>query len=414
MFFGGMAWITVANSLSVSAQLALPDWVRARGMSMYQMAIMGASAIGAAIWGQVATVTSLVASLSVAAISGTLLMLMALRWVTDVSGEDDTSPAQAGWAAGPPTEAPAGRRPRGHHRRIHDRPGPRRGLPPGDAADPPRAPEPGRHRLGAAARHRASRSRYVEQIVDESWTDHLRRFNRATASRHGIARAAAGLSPRRIAARGHALCGAAMSMKTSQIATLFGCLFLIGSAEVLAGPMMGAMSADFGVRSSAIAYLPAAYGAQLRRGGPAGRTAVGPLGTQAAAARRGCSGSRCSALSFPARPSAGRHRPGRALAGVCAAAVRPTRWLWWPTNRRPSKWEALGPRLHRPDAGVRSHAAYWRGGWRIRGDGDRPTTRLPPSPCWPRWRFRAPSPIACPAPARMRRTWTSWPRTAKH
>jgi len=24
--------------------------------------------------------------------------------------------------------------------------------------------------------------RYVEQIVDDSWTDHLRRFNRATAS----------------------------------------------------------------------------------------------------------------------------------------------------------------------------------------------------------------------------------------
>ena len=54
MFLGGMAWITVANSLSVSAQLALPDWVRARGMSMYQMAIMGASAFGAALWGQVA------------------------------------------------------------------------------------------------------------------------------------------------------------------------------------------------------------------------------------------------------------------------------------------------------------------------------------------------------------------------
>ena len=55
MVLNGMAWITCANSLSVSAQLALPDWVRARGMSMYQMAIMGASALGAALWGQVAT-----------------------------------------------------------------------------------------------------------------------------------------------------------------------------------------------------------------------------------------------------------------------------------------------------------------------------------------------------------------------
>lgn len=76
MFFGGMAWITVANSLSVSAQLALPDWVRARGMSTYQMAIMGASAIGAALWGQVATVTDLQVSLVVASVTGTLLLVI--------------------------------------------------------------------------------------------------------------------------------------------------------------------------------------------------------------------------------------------------------------------------------------------------------------------------------------------------
>jgi MFS family permease len=51
MFAAGMAWITTANTLSVSAQMGLPDWVRARGMSMYQMAIMGASALGAAALG---------------------------------------------------------------------------------------------------------------------------------------------------------------------------------------------------------------------------------------------------------------------------------------------------------------------------------------------------------------------------
>ncbi|MDB5880857.1 MAG: putative transporter, partial [Ramlibacter sp.] len=31
MFISGMAWISVANSLTVAAQMALPDWVRARG-----------------------------------------------------------------------------------------------------------------------------------------------------------------------------------------------------------------------------------------------------------------------------------------------------------------------------------------------------------------------------------------------
>ena len=41
MFLGGVAWITSANTLSVSIQMGLPDWVRARGMSIYQMAIFG-------------------------------------------------------------------------------------------------------------------------------------------------------------------------------------------------------------------------------------------------------------------------------------------------------------------------------------------------------------------------------------
>ncbi|RIX76535.1 MFS transporter [Acidovorax cavernicola] len=181
MFFGGMAWITVANSLSVSAQLALPDWVRARGMSTYQMAIMGASAIGAALWGQVATVTSLKLSLAIAAVSGTLLMLAAMRWVTDVSDEDDVRPAQAGWATGPPAEAPQ------EDGRVV--------ITVEYLIDPSRAAafhlvmqQTRRARLGQGAigwellHDIAQPERYVEQIVDESWTDHLRRFNRATAA----------------------------------------------------------------------------------------------------------------------------------------------------------------------------------------------------------------------------------------
>ena len=50
----GMAWISTANSLTMSAQMALPNWVRARGMSIYQMALMGGAAIGSMLWGQVA------------------------------------------------------------------------------------------------------------------------------------------------------------------------------------------------------------------------------------------------------------------------------------------------------------------------------------------------------------------------
>ena len=181
MFFGGMAWITTANSLAVSAQLALPDWVRARGMSMYQMAIMGSSAFGAALWGQVATVSSLQISLAIAATSGVVMMLLALRFVTDGPGEDDVSPAHEGWAAGPPASAPEEE---------------------GQVVitieyiiDPARTAsflivmhQTRRVRLSQGAidwtlmHDITDPGRYVEQIIDESWTEHLRRFRRATAA----------------------------------------------------------------------------------------------------------------------------------------------------------------------------------------------------------------------------------------
>ena len=55
MFIAGMAWIATANSLTLTAQMALPNWVRARGMSAYQMALMGGSAAGATLWGYLAS-----------------------------------------------------------------------------------------------------------------------------------------------------------------------------------------------------------------------------------------------------------------------------------------------------------------------------------------------------------------------
>ncbi len=94
MMVAGMAWITTANALSVSAQLALPDWVRARGMSMYQMAIMGASASGAAIWGQVASHYEIRGSLIVAATTGLIAMLLVNRWMAENQTEEDLTPTR--------------------------------------------------------------------------------------------------------------------------------------------------------------------------------------------------------------------------------------------------------------------------------------------------------------------------------
>jgi quinol monooxygenase YgiN len=179
MLLNGAAWITCANSLSVSAQLSLPDWVRARGMSMYQMAIMGASALGAALWGQIATLTSVQTGLAVAAVSGSVSMLMALRWVTDRNMEEDLTPSHE--FKTPVADAPPGA---GHLVvRIDYQIDPAR-------ADDFRAlmQESRRSRLRQGALEWAllrdvnQPGHFVEQIVDESWTEHLRRFDRVTAS----------------------------------------------------------------------------------------------------------------------------------------------------------------------------------------------------------------------------------------
>ena len=72
----GMAWISVANSLVVAAQMAMPDWVRARGMSIYQMALMGGSAAGSLLWGQVASWTNVQGAVLAATVFGVAVWLL--------------------------------------------------------------------------------------------------------------------------------------------------------------------------------------------------------------------------------------------------------------------------------------------------------------------------------------------------
>ena len=179
MAIGGAAWLTAANSLSVSAQMSLPDWVRARGMSMYQMAIMGATASGAAVWGQVATWTSVPWALALGAVSGSAAMALSMWWWPDRGVIDDPTPA--GPMARPEVTTPPGS---GHVVVTVEY-----------LIDPANAPafralmeESRRSRLrqGAVAWELLSDinepGRFVEVIEDDSWIDHLRRFERVSAS----------------------------------------------------------------------------------------------------------------------------------------------------------------------------------------------------------------------------------------
>src|SRR6185436_12416327 len=63
----GAAWIAVMSSLNAGLQLALPNWVRARGLAYYLLVFQGAQAVGAVIWGVVAAGTSVTTALLAAA-----------------------------------------------------------------------------------------------------------------------------------------------------------------------------------------------------------------------------------------------------------------------------------------------------------------------------------------------------------
>jgi MFS family permease len=64
----GAAWIAFLSNVNAALQLFLPGWVRARGLSVYQMVLFGAQAAGAAIWGVAANAAGLVAAFLISAL----------------------------------------------------------------------------------------------------------------------------------------------------------------------------------------------------------------------------------------------------------------------------------------------------------------------------------------------------------
>ncbi len=180
---GGLAWISTMVSLNLSAQSALPNWVRARGLAVFLMVFSGGMTLGSLLWGQVAQATSIPVALLVAA-AGALLPLPWLGRIRLGQGEDlDLSPALS-W----------------------DQPVVAECL--GDATD--RGPvmvtveyhiDPADEREFLQTLYRLSRSRYgdgahqwgltqdaaephrwVEWFLLPSWAEHLRQHERATVA----------------------------------------------------------------------------------------------------------------------------------------------------------------------------------------------------------------------------------------
>ena len=89
----GASWTIMLTTLFVSAQVALPDWVRGRGMAILLTAYFGAMTIGSAVWGKVASVWGLPATLYVAAAGASLAMIATWSRKLQTAAALDLSPS---------------------------------------------------------------------------------------------------------------------------------------------------------------------------------------------------------------------------------------------------------------------------------------------------------------------------------
>jgi MFS family permease len=89
----GVSWIAVLSSLNISAQVALPEWVRGRGLSMFVTIFFGCLALGSAIWGQVAGMAGLPAAHFMAAVGALLAIPLTWRWKLQTGAGLDLSPS---------------------------------------------------------------------------------------------------------------------------------------------------------------------------------------------------------------------------------------------------------------------------------------------------------------------------------
>jgi MFS family permease len=175
----GASWIAAVSGLNISAQVALPEWVRGRGLAMYVTVMFGALTIGSAIWGQLAVLVGLSASLLVSAAGALVGILLTLRWKLQTGADVDFSPSMQ-WPDPITT-----------HTIEADR-GPV--LVTVEYRIDPKNRKAFLHAIGQNSRERrrdgaydwgifedpADESRFVETFLTDSWLEHLRLHRRVT------------------------------------------------------------------------------------------------------------------------------------------------------------------------------------------------------------------------------------------
>jgi MFS family permease/quinol monooxygenase YgiN len=177
---GGAAWLGLLSTLHVSAQTAVPQWVRARALSLYLMVYAAGMTGGAVLWGALAARWGVPAALLLAAAGGVLAMFA--TWRLTLGGEDGLAHS-----------APAALMRSTDHADIAPERGPvavhvEYRIAPEDAAAfvaAAQGMERIRRRDGALSwglfEDPEMPGRYVETFVVESWAEHMRQHHRGTA-----------------------------------------------------------------------------------------------------------------------------------------------------------------------------------------------------------------------------------------
>lgn len=93
----GIAWIVLFSSMTVTAQLTVPDWVRARALSIVMLTYGGSTALGSALWGYLSDVGSVAVSIY-CAVAGLLATLLLSKIFPIASERKNISSATRQWA----------------------------------------------------------------------------------------------------------------------------------------------------------------------------------------------------------------------------------------------------------------------------------------------------------------------------